>query len=58
MAHLPLVPFGSSGMEITRLTSGGNPMVGNSHFSDSMNEDMRDYFSITLNVEHTLESCG
>jgi len=44
MRQLPTVPFGPS--EITRLVSGGNPLVGNSHFSPEWNEDMRSYFTV------------
>lgn len=43
MAQLPTVPFGA--IHITRLVCGGNPLVGNSHFSRAMDEDMRSYFS-------------
>lgn len=43
--ELPTVALGSSPHRVTRLISGGNPLCGNSHFSDAMNADMRDYFS-------------
>lgn len=42
---LPTVRFGNSAIQVTRLISGGNPLCGNSHFSDEMNADMREYFS-------------
>ena len=47
---LPRVPFGS--VHVTRLISGGNPLCGNSHFSDEMSRDMRDYFTAERVVEY------
>jgi hypothetical protein len=43
MPELPTVAFGD--VRITRLISGGNPLCGNSHFSDEMSRDMREYFT-------------
>lgn len=43
MPQVPTVPFGPA--RVTRLISGGNPLVGNSHFSSEWNEDMRSYFT-------------
>jgi hypothetical protein len=41
--ELPTVAFGD--VRITRLISGGNPLCGNSHYSDDMSRDMREYFT-------------
>jgi len=43
MSELPKVPFGKT--EITRLISGGNPLVGNSHFSPELSQEMLEYFT-------------
>ncbi|MCK5801590.1 MAG: hypothetical protein KAI66_02100 [Lentisphaeria bacterium] len=40
---LPAVPFGKH--EIKRLILGGNPLCGNSHCTNEMNEDMREYYT-------------
>jgi len=40
---LPVVPFGDR--QVTRLIVGGNPLCGNSHFSEEMSGDMREYFT-------------
>ena len=58
MPALPRVPFGP--IEITRLVSGGNPLCGNSHFSDQMSREMRDYFTAERVVEylHRCEQAG
>ena len=58
MAPLPTVPFGE--VRITRLISGGNPLCANSHFSDEMSRDMREYFTDQRVVEylHRLEAAG
>ena len=39
---LPQVPFGNH--MISRLVVGGNPLRGNSHFTDELNADMWDYY--------------
>lgn len=44
MEELPKVRLGRSGIFVTRLISGGNPLCGNSHFSDEMNAEMSDVF--------------
>jgi hypothetical protein len=43
--ELPKIQLGRSGVWVTRLMSGGNPLCANSHFSDAMNADMREYFT-------------
>ena len=45
MRELPKVCLGNSEVLVTRLMSGGNPLCGNSHFSDEMSTDMRAYFT-------------
>ena len=50
MPALPRVPFGP--IEITRLVSGGNPLCGNSHFSDEMSREMREHFTAERVVEY------
>jgi hypothetical protein len=58
MPELPTVAFGN--VRITRLISGGNPLCGNSHFSDDMSRDMREYFTDQRVVEylHRLQAAG
>jgi hypothetical protein len=43
MVQLPAIDFGP--IRITRLVSGGNPLVGYSHFSPDMDGDMKAYFT-------------
>ena len=43
MHELPTVPFGNA--KVTRLISGGNPLVANSHNSAEMNREMASYFT-------------
>jgi len=43
VSELPRVPFGQT--HITRLISGGNPLVGNSHFSPELSREMAEYFT-------------
>jgi hypothetical protein len=43
MEQLPTIGFGP--IRITRLVSGGNPLVGYSHFSAGMDGDMSSYFT-------------
>jgi hypothetical protein len=43
MAELPTISFGEA--HITRLISGGNPLVGNSHFSPELDREMAEYFT-------------
>jgi len=43
MSQLPRVPFGDT--SITRLISGGNPLVGNSHFTPELSREMAEYFT-------------
>jgi len=45
MINLPKIRLGHSDVFVTRLISGGNPLCANSHFSDEMNAEMRDYFT-------------
>lgn len=60
MVELPRVPLGRSKVHVTRLISGGNPLCGNSHFSDDMSGDMRSYFTPERVVAylHDLELSG
>jgi hypothetical protein len=46
--------------EITRLIIGGNPFVGNSHYSPEMDDDMRVYYTPeqTAEVLHQAEAAG
>ena len=37
------IPFGPA--RVTRLISGGSPLVANSHFSPELSEEMRAYFT-------------
>lgn len=45
MTPLPQVRLGRSAVSVTRLISGGNPLCGNSHFSDTMSAEMGEYFT-------------
>lgn len=45
MTFLPQVQLGRSTVSVTRLISGGNPLCGNSHFSDKMSAEMGEYFT-------------
>jgi hypothetical protein len=45
MTLLPQVQLGRSAVSVTRLISGGNPLCGNSHFSDKMSAEMGEYFT-------------
>ena len=58
MPSLPLIPFGD--YHITRLIMGGNPLCGNSHFSDEMSRDMRAYYTAeqVVNVLHRCQAAG
>lgn len=60
METLPEVCLGRSDVYVTRLISGGNPLCGNSHFSDEMNAQMREYFTPEQVVSyfHHLQDCG
>lgn len=51
---LPTVPFGEH--QISRLIIGGNPLCGNSHYSDAMSKDMRTYYTPEQVVE-VLQQC-
>jgi len=51
---LPVVPFGPH--RVTRLIVGGNPFVGNSHFTSEMNQDMAGYYTAEQ-VVATLHRC-
>jgi hypothetical protein len=51
---LPTVPFGE--VEVTRLIVGGNPFCGNSHRSEELSREMREYFTAERVVE-TLRGC-
>ena len=55
---LPTVDF--CGTELTRLMIGGNEFRGYSHFSEELNVEMREYYSVK-NAAQTLlraEECG
>jgi hypothetical protein len=60
MTALPTVKLGNSDIEITRLISGGNPLCGNSHFSEEMSAAMTDYFTTERVVEylHHVQAAG
>ena len=60
MEELPRVPLGRSDVLVTRLISGGNPLCGNSHFSDELDVRMRDYFTPEQVVAylHSLQRAG
>ena len=46
MAELPKLPRIALGdVQVTRLIAGGNPLVGNSHYSPQADEEMRAYFT-------------
>jgi hypothetical protein len=49
---LPTIRLGRSDVQITRLISGGNPLCGNSHFSNEMSEEMLGYFTAERVVEY------
>ncbi len=42
MNQLPTIKFGK--YEVTRLFIGGNPLCGNSHFSEQLSREMAEYF--------------
>jgi hypothetical protein len=60
MKILSKVPLGKSEILVTRLISGGNPLCGNSHFSDQMNEQMLNYFNPAQVIKYLqdLQSAG
>jgi len=57
---LPRVRLGRSEIEVTRLISGGNPLCGNSHLSEALNAEMREYFTAERVVAylHGLQRAG
>ncbi len=60
MESLPKVRLGRSDTQVTRLISGGNPLCGNSHFSDEMSAQMSEYFAPEQVVAyfHRLQALG
>lgn len=58
MTKLPTVPFGEH--RITRLILGGNPLCGNSHFSDELTDEMLDYFTPdnVIKTLHAAQAAG
>ena len=60
MTRLPKIRLGNSNILVTRLISGGNPLCGNSHFSNEMNVEMRDYFTTERVVAylHRVQAAG
>jgi len=60
MTALPTVKLGNSTLDITRLISGGNPLCGNSHFSDEMSAAMIEYFTTERVVAylHRVQATG
>lgn len=54
MNNLPKIKLGN--YEISRLIVGGNPFSGNSHQSNQMNKEMRDYYT-TERIKATLREC-
>jgi len=51
MATLPQINLGKN--KVTKIIVGGNPFSGNSHQSDKMNREMRDYYT-TEKIKETL----
>ncbi len=43
MSELPTIKFGK--FKVTRLIIGGNPLCGNSHFSEQLSREMAEYFT-------------
>ena len=58
MQTLPQVPLGPH--RISRLVAGGNPLRGNSHLSDELSCQMRDYYTTenVLKAWFEAEKCG
>lgn len=58
MTELPTIPFGK--YQISRIMIGHNPLCGNSHFSDEMSRDMREYFTEeqVVSVFHRCQAAG
>ncbi len=54
MDNLPKIRLGS--YEVSRLIVGGNPFSGNSHQSDQMSKEMRDFYT-TERIKATLREC-
>jgi len=54
LATLPTVPFGPH--QVTRLIVGGNPLCGNSHYSDELTREMLEYYTPERVVE-VLHQC-
>ena len=50
MSELPRTPFGNT--NISRLVSGGNPLVGNSHLSPELSREMAEYFTTEEAVKY------
>lgn len=55
---LPMITLGD--YRLTRLMVGGNPFCGNSHFSEEMSRDMREYYTAERVVEvlHRCQASG
>ena len=55
---IPKVEFGP--VQISRLINGGNPLCGNSHYSQELSAEMREYFTADQVVKylHRMEECG
>jgi len=60
MNEIPKVKLGSSDHRVTRIISGGNPLCGNSHFSEEMSIEMREYFTPQQVVKylHRVQAAG
>ena len=54
MGNLPKIKLGNH--EVSRLIVGGNPFSGNSHQTNEMSKDMRDYYT-TERIKTTLREC-
>jgi len=54
LPQLPMVPFGPT--RVSRLIVGGNPFSGNSHWSEALDGEMRDYFTAER-IVRTLLRC-
>ena len=54
MTRLPTIPLGPH--QVTRLIVGGNPLCGNSHYSETMSREMAEYYTPERVVE-VLQRC-
>jgi len=45
MSDIPKVKLGNSDIDVTRIISGTNPVIGNSHLTRELDHEMREYFT-------------